>query len=65
MGVHALPGARRRNNPLYSLDSGSSIEFATAIVTAMQNRKWGDACTIKFARFGEGSVTSESLPFNF
>lgn len=44
---------------------GKVVDSAQALVTAMQNRKWGDACTIKFARFGEGSVTSESLPFNF
>jgi len=44
---------------------GKVVENAQTLKDAMTGRKWGEASTIRFARYGDGSEMSETLPFNF
>jgi serine protease Do len=44
---------------------GKPVDSAQALKDSMINRKWGDDCTIKFGRFGDHSVSTESIPFKF
>ena len=44
---------------------GKEINSAQELKDAMQGKKWGDSSTIKFTRYGEGAVSSMSVPFTF
>ncbi len=44
---------------------GKQIDSAQALKDAMQSKKWGEQCSLKFTRYGDHMVSSEDLPFTF
>jgi serine protease Do len=44
---------------------GKAVDSAQALRDVMANRKWGEACTIRFSRFSGNTSASEELPFTF
>jgi len=44
---------------------GKAVDSAQALKDAIAGRKWGEDCNIRFARFGENTSSTETLPFKF
>jgi serine protease Do len=44
---------------------GKVVDSAQALRAAMDGRKWGEECSIKFSRFSGNTSASEEIPFTF
>jgi serine protease Do len=44
---------------------GKAVDSAQALTQAMQGRKWGEACTIKFSRYSANMTASQEKSFKF
>ena len=44
---------------------GKPVDSAQALTQAMDGRKWGDSCSIKFSRFSNNTSVTQELPFKF